>query len=145
MAKNKTLVTVSKTGNRREGVKASLKALKVNPVRGKEVLIKPNFNTADVTPGSTHNETLAALVEELWGMGAKSISLGERSYPPTREIMKEKGILPILDKLNFEQEQIARAAELGIGVSSASEIELIPADETSKAYRDQVAEILQKG
>ena len=33
-------------------------------------------------------------------MGAKSISLGERSYPPTREVMSEKGILPILEKLN---------------------------------------------
>ncbi len=45
----------------------------------------------------------------------------------------------------FEQEQIARAVELGIGASSPSEIELIPADEKSKEYRDQVAEILKKG
>jgi uncharacterized protein (DUF362 family) len=35
-------------------------------------------------------------------MGAKSISLGERSYPPTREVMEKKGILPILDKLNVK-------------------------------------------
>lgn len=301
MAKEKNTVTLVKTTNRKEGVKASLKALKINPVKGKEVLIKPNFNTADTTPGSTHNDTLVALIDELWEMGAKSISLGERSYPPTREVMEEKGILHFLDKLNvkvidfdnlqekdwvlfkpkeshwangfriarpildaeclvstcclkthqyggvftlslklhvgvvptsrhgyaymqelhgsphqrkliaeinepfkpslvvldgieafvdggpatgkrvkadvflasmdrvaidatgvailkllgsndkimrpriFAQEQIARAAELGIGVSSASEIELIPADEKSKAYRDQVAEILKKG
>jgi uncharacterized protein (DUF362 family) len=301
MAKEKNTVTLVKTTNRKEGVKASLKALKINPVKGKEVLIKPNFNTADTTPGSTHNDTLVALIDELWEMGAKSISLGERSYPPTREVMEEKGILHFLDKLNvkvidfdnlqekdwvlfkpkeshwangfriarpildaeclvstcclkthqyggvftlslklhvgvvptsrhgyaymqelhgsphqrkliaeinepfkpslvvldgieafvdggpatgkrvkadvflasmdrvaidatgvailkllgsndkimrpriFAQEQIARAAELGIGVSSASEIELIPADEKSKSYRDQVAEILKKG
>ncbi len=100
MAKSGNPVTLVKTADRKEGVKVSLKALKINPVKGKAVLIKPNFNTADTTPGSTHNDTLVALIEELWAMGAKSISLGERSYPPTREVMSEKGILPILEKLN---------------------------------------------
>jgi uncharacterized protein (DUF362 family) len=79
-----------------------LKTLKGNPVKGKEVLIKPNFNTADLFPGSTHNDTLIALVEELWEMGARSISLGERSYPPTQEVMEEKGILLVLKKLNVK-------------------------------------------
>jgi uncharacterized protein (DUF362 family) len=95
-------VTLFKTEDRREGVRASMKALVTNPVKGKNVLVKPNFNTADITPGSTHNDTLVALVEELWIMGAKSISLGERSYPLTREVMEEKGILPFLKKLNVE-------------------------------------------
>jgi uncharacterized protein (DUF362 family) len=45
----------------------------------------------------------------------------------------------------FEQEQIARAVELGLGVSSPSEIELTAVDEKSKEYRDQVSEILKKG
>jgi uncharacterized protein (DUF362 family) len=93
-------VVLAKTADRKGGVKASLKALGVNPAKGKHVLIKPNFNTADPTPGSTHNETLAALVEELWRMGAKSISVGERSWPLTRKVMEQKGILPILEKLN---------------------------------------------
>ena len=35
-------------------------------------------------------------------MGAKSIRLGERSYPPTREVMEKKGILPLLEKLNVK-------------------------------------------
>jgi uncharacterized protein (DUF362 family) len=100
MAMNGSLVTLAKTSDRREGVKASLRALKINPVKGKAVLIKPNFNTADITPGSTHNDTLVALVEELWEMGARSISLGERSYPLTREVMEEKRVLLILEKLN---------------------------------------------
>ncbi len=100
MAKNKSPVALVKTEDRAEGVKASIKALKINPVNGKEVLIKPNFNTADPTPGSTHNDTLIALVDQLWEMGAKSVSLGERSYPPTREVMEEKGVLPALRRLN---------------------------------------------
>ncbi len=102
MANSASRVALVKTDDRKKGVKTSLKALNVNPVKGKNVLIKPNFNTADIPPGSTHNDTLAALVEEIWGMGAKSISLGERSYPPTQEVMEKKDILPILDKLNVK-------------------------------------------
>src|SRR4030067_2440095 len=95
-------VALMKTGSRKQGVKKSIKALKINPVKGKNVLIKPNFNTADATPGSTHNDTLVALVEEIWKMGAKSVSLGERSYPLTREVMEQKGVLPLMKKLNVK-------------------------------------------
>jgi uncharacterized protein (DUF362 family) len=91
-----TQVTFVKTADRPVGVKASIAMLGINPARGKDVLIKPNFNTADPCPGSTHNDTLMALVDELWAMGARSISLGERSYPPTMQVMKEKGIIPLL-------------------------------------------------
>jgi uncharacterized protein (DUF362 family) len=102
MPNTKSRVALVKTNNRKNGVKTSLKVLDINPVKGKNVLIKPNFNTADTPPGSTHNDTLAALVEEIWAMGAKSVSLGERSYPPTHEVMKKKGILPILKKLDVK-------------------------------------------
>ena len=99
-ATTKSRVALVKPANRREGVKNSLHALGLNPAKNKDVLIKPNFNTADEYPGSSHNDTLIALVEELWAMGAKSIALGERSYPPTRQVMEEKGILPLMEKLN---------------------------------------------
>ncbi len=102
MSSTMSHVALVKTDNRKHGVKASLRALKINPVKGKNVFIKPNFNTADITPGSTHNDTLVALVEAIWEMGAKSISLGERSYPLTREVMEEKGLLPLMDKLNVK-------------------------------------------
>jgi uncharacterized protein (DUF362 family) len=45
----------------------------------------------------------------------------------------------------FDQEQIARAVDLGLGASSPSEIKLIPADEKSQDYRDRVAKMLKKG
>jgi uncharacterized protein (DUF362 family) len=102
MAQQKTAVALKKTGNRKEGVQGVIRALGINPVKGKKVLIKPNFNTADITPGSTHNDTLVALVEEIWAMGASSVSLGERSYPLTREVMEQKGILPLMEKLNVK-------------------------------------------
>jgi len=102
MSNTASRVALVKTEDRKNGVKASIKTLNINPVKGKNVLIKPNFNTADITPGSTHNDTLVALVEEVWAMGAKSISLGERSYPPTQEVMEKKSILPLMDRLNVK-------------------------------------------
>jgi uncharacterized protein (DUF362 family) len=95
-------VVLLKTENRREGVRRSLDALGVNPVKGKDVLIKPNLNTADPAPASTDNETLIALIERIWEMGAKSIRLGERSWLPTREALRQKGVLPFLSKWNVE-------------------------------------------
>jgi uncharacterized protein (DUF362 family) len=100
MAMEKSRVSLVRTENRKSGVSGSIKALNINPVKNKDVLIKPNFNTADLVPGSTHNDTLVSLVEEMWSMGAKSVSLGERSYPPTKEVMDEKGIIPLMEKLD---------------------------------------------
>ena len=97
-----SIVTFVKTEDRETGVKASLGALDGNPFKGKNVLIKPNFNTADPVPGSTHNDTLMALVDGIWSMEAKSIGLGERSYPSTREVMKEKGVIPLLKEKDVQ-------------------------------------------
>jgi uncharacterized protein (DUF362 family) len=102
MANRKSRVAFVGTEDRKSGVSLSLKTLGINPVKNKDVLIKPNFNTADLTPGSTHNDTLVALVEEVWKMGAKSVSLGERSYPPTQSVMEQKGILPLMKNLDVE-------------------------------------------
>lgn len=100
MADSKSRVAFVETEDRKSGVSLSIQALNTNPVKNKDVLIKPNFNTADTTPGSTHNETLIALIEEVWKMGANSIRIGERSYPPTRQVMADKGISPLLADLD---------------------------------------------
>jgi uncharacterized protein (DUF362 family) len=97
---NGSKVAIVNTKDRKSGVSSSIRALGINPVKNKNVLIKPNFNTADRTPGSTHNDTLVALVEEVWGMGAKTVSLGERSYPLTREVIEQKGVIPLMEKLD---------------------------------------------
>lgn len=102
MNSEKSTVAFVNTRDRKTGVASSIEALHMNPVKNKDVLVKPNFNTADVTPGSTHKDTLVALVEEVWKMGAKSISLGERSYPPTQQVMEQKGILPLMDQLDVK-------------------------------------------
>ena len=106
--RSKTTVALVKTRDRAQGIARAIGLLKVNPVKGKAVLLKPNFNTADPYPASTHNDTLEALFVQIKGMGAKSITLGERSGPPdTDEVMREKGIIDLCRKhdvkiINFE-------------------------------------------
>jgi len=100
MASSKSRVAFLKAEDRAAAVAETIDALGVNPAQNRHVLIKPNFNTADVCPGSTHNDTLKALIEKIWAMGAKTVSLGERSYPPTRTVMEQKGVLPLLSELD---------------------------------------------
>ena len=95
-------VAMVRTGDRKQGVVSSIATLGINPVKGKNVLIKPNYNTDDPTPASSHNDTVTALVETLWKMGAKSITLGESSLRVTRDIMESKGILPLMEKLEVK-------------------------------------------
>ncbi|HYA87191.1 MAG TPA: DUF362 domain-containing protein [Nitrospirota bacterium] len=98
--RKKTRVSLIKSLDREAGIKRAIKLLGINPVMGMDVLLKPNFNTADPFPGSTHNDTLTHLILQLQTMGAKSITLGERSGPPdTADVMKEKGIYELCDKL----------------------------------------------
>lgn len=103
-----TRVALVRTSDRAQGVKEAVDLLEINPVKGKQVLIKPNFNTADPYPGSTHNDTLVSLIGQLRRMGAASLTIGERSGPPdTAGVIKEKGIDVIcrehdVDLINFE-------------------------------------------
>jgi uncharacterized protein (DUF362 family) len=109
-ARSHTKVTVVKAKNRREGVRRSIELLGANPVKGKEAVLKPNFNTADPFPGSTHPDTLRELIFCLKEMGAKKITIGERSGPPkTAEVMEELGIY-------------AMAAKLGVAVVNFDEL-----------------------
>lgn len=106
--KIKTKVSLVNTSRRETGVQQAIDLLGINPVRGKEVLLKPNFNTADPFPGSTHNDTLTHLILHLKGMGAKGMTIGERSGPPdTADVLSEKGIYDICREhdirlINFE-------------------------------------------
>ncbi len=97
---SKSRVAFVHTEDRKSGVEASIRALDINPAKNKDVLIKPKFNTADLCPGSTHNDTLVALVEEVWKMGAKTVSLGERSFAENRSVLEEKGNIPLMEKLD---------------------------------------------
>lgn len=99
----KSIVALVKTENRAEGAREALELLGLNPARGKSVFLKPNFNSADPSPGSTHNDTLEALINWLWDMGAASITIGDRSgMGDTRQVMENKGIFELAKKLDFK-------------------------------------------
>jgi len=108
MVQGRTKISIVKTTDRADGVKRSVNLLAVNPIKGKDVLLKPNFNSADVFPGSTHNDTLLSLIRQLKTMGAKSVTIGERCGPgSTAKVLKEKGIPELCAKesvriINFE-------------------------------------------
>jgi uncharacterized protein (DUF362 family) len=99
-----TRVSIVVGKDRARGVRQSVGLLQLNPVKGKPVVLKPNFNSADLCPGSTHNDTLRALVISLKEMGATSITLAERSGPgaPTRQVMEQKGIFDLAAELGFK-------------------------------------------
>lgn len=96
-------VAFVKTRDRVAGVNKALDLLGVNSVKGKNLFLKPNFNSADTPPGSTHNDTLGALVQRLQAMGANRITVGDRSgMGDTRTVMQQKGIFQMADELSFD-------------------------------------------
>ncbi len=98
-----TNVALVSTKNRGEGVRQAIDLLGLKSFRGKSVVLKPNFNTADPAPGSTHNDTLRSLILALQQMGAKQIILAERSGPgnSTQAVMAKKGIFKLAQELVF--------------------------------------------
>ena len=96
-------VALVRTGDRRHGVREAIRLFGPGSLDGRRVVIKPNFNTADPAPGSTHNDTLAQLVRELHERGARSVTLGESSGPPsTRGVMEAKGTFDLARDLGFQ-------------------------------------------
>src|SRR3974377_928961 len=80
-ADTKAKVALVKTDDRAKGIAAALKLISFPSPKGKKVLIKPNFNTADATPGSTHNDTLRQLIVEMKARGASQFSVGDSCGP----------------------------------------------------------------
>lgn len=96
-------VAFVKTQNRSSGVNQALDLIEIEAVRGKHLFVKPNFNSADPPPGSTHNETLGALVRRLHILGADRLTVGDRSgMGSTRDVIESKGIPDMATELGFD-------------------------------------------
>lgn len=99
---NKATIALVKTGDRKQGVIDALNLLEFPPMKGKKVFIKPNFNTADSCPGSTHNDVLGTLVREIQEREALSVTVGDRCGPgSTQKVMEDKGIFDLARDLRF--------------------------------------------
>jgi len=108
----KTTVALIRTADRKEGVRRAMALLDPKGIGGKAVNLKPNFNTADPAPAGTHNDTLAQIVRELQERDARSVTVGESSFPPTRTVMESKGIFDLASDVGFQvvnYEEIADA------------------------------------
>ncbi len=96
-------VALVKTTDRAYGVRQAVQLLGINPAAGKRVLLKPNFNSADRAPGSTHHDVLESLLVLLTELGAASVIIADRSgMGDTRQVMKQKGIFDLAEQHNAE-------------------------------------------
>jgi uncharacterized protein (DUF362 family) len=97
-----TQIALVKNSDRVEGINTALALLGLNPVQGKSVLFKPNFNSADPPPASTHPDTLRTLVTAMQSMGATQITLADRSgMGNSREVMQKLGVFELAGELGF--------------------------------------------
>ena len=62
---------------------------------GDEILLKPNFNTADAPPGSSDPDFIKAVIELLYEHGAGKVVLGESSMLrlSTQKVLEETGMI----------------------------------------------------
>jgi uncharacterized protein (DUF362 family) len=96
-------VAFVRTADRAHGLLRALRLLEPASFAGKRLLLKPNLNSADPSPGSTHPDTLRALVSCLLEQGAASIVLGDRSgMGNTRQVMRQTGTLDLASELGLE-------------------------------------------
>jgi uncharacterized protein (DUF362 family) len=96
-------IVVVSTSDRRAGVTAGLRLFDPAGIAGKRVVLKPNLNSADPSPASTHPDTLGQLVTELYERDARSVTLGESSGPSgTRRVMEQYGIADLARSLRFD-------------------------------------------
>ena len=105
-----TKVAVISTKDRVYGVNKSFELLNINQFKGKNVIFKPNFNTADAPPASSSMETVRRIILKLKEMGAKSITIAERSGPAdTDEVFKQKGLFKLAEELDFKIVNLSNA------------------------------------
>lgn len=96
-------VVVALDPDRASGTKKAVEAFGMPALAGKKVLVKPNFNTADPAPGSTHIDTLRTMIQLIKRQGPSSIVVGDRSGPAsTAKVFQEKGVFALSKELGFD-------------------------------------------
>jgi uncharacterized protein (DUF362 family) len=96
-------VALVRSADRVEGTRRAIALLGINPAHGDRVLLKPNFNSADQAPGSTHPDLLRTLITEIYDMGARSITVGDRSgMGNSRVVMEQIGVMNMAAELGFD-------------------------------------------
>jgi len=93
-------VAFVKTTDRTLGVARAIDLLELKGFGGKDLFVKPNCNSADPPPGSTHSDTLVSLVRKLQQMKAGPLTIGDRSgMGDTRQVFESKGFFKLGSEL----------------------------------------------
>jgi len=91
-ASGQARVIVVGARDRAKAVAACFEAFDFTACEGRDVAVKANYNSDDPFPASTHPATLAAVLAELKGRRAASLTLGERSgMGDTRSVLERTG------------------------------------------------------
>lgn len=95
-------VALIRTPDRVAGTRRALNLLGADGPAGGKALVKPNYNSADPTPGCTHSDVLRTLMEWLKEHTSDSIVLAERSgMGQTRQVLEQRGVFTLSRELGF--------------------------------------------
>lgn len=96
-------ISFVKTSDRSQGVRQAVEMLGLKDVSNKNIFLKPNFNSPDPTPGSTHPDVLRTIVTILQENGVAQIKVGDRSgMGDTRYTMDKIGVFQMAEDLGFD-------------------------------------------
>ena len=96
-------VAFLKTGDRSAGVRQVIEMSGAADVQGREIFLKPNYNSPDATPGATHPDVLRTLLQVLHENKAGEITVGDRSgMGDTRRAMESLGVFELQDEFGFK-------------------------------------------
>jgi uncharacterized protein (DUF362 family) len=96
-------VAIALDPNRSSGAKKVVSVIGMPDLAGKSVFVKPNFNTADPAPGSTHIDTLRTMIELIKVQNPKRLVVGDRSGPAkTTKVFQEKGVFALSSEMGFD-------------------------------------------
>ena len=95
-------VVLVSTEDRASGVRQALELLQSPSFKGKNVFIKPNYNTGDPAPAATDPAVLEALVQVVQSDGATQITVGDRSgMAQTRTAMQQMQVFSLAERYGF--------------------------------------------
>lgn len=108
-ANGKAKVIIIKATDRRDGIMQALTMFGgLGFATGRDVIIKPNYNSTYEFPATTHNDTLRVMVEQLKAANAGNIVLGESagattfSAQPTQAVTQFKGTMGLVSELGID-------------------------------------------
>jgi len=89
--------------DRGSGTRKVVTALGMPELKEKSVLVKPNFNTADPPPGSTHLDTLRTMIDLIMAQSPARVVVADRSGPAkTSKVFQEKGVFALSERMGFD-------------------------------------------